>query len=77
MQFYDLHNPNYSTSIAQLMAKFHSLEMPFIKEPHWLFDTTKKYIRQTRECVFTNELDINRYQQLMDYHLDAEFAQLK
>lgn len=58
------------------MARFHALEMPFIKEPHWLFDTTKKYIKQLRDVEFSKEADLKRYQKLKSFNLDAEFFQL-
>ena len=34
--------PKLSASIANALAKFHTLEMPFSKEPKWLFETTAK-----------------------------------
>ena len=36
--------PEFSSSIAKAMAKFHTLEMPFTKEPKWLFETMTKLI---------------------------------
>ena len=38
----DMYVPELSREIAQVMARFHKLEMPFIKEPSWLFDTINK-----------------------------------
>lgn len=42
MEQHEMYIPSASRSIAQVMAKFHTLEMPFIKEPFWLFDNTNK-----------------------------------
>lgn len=38
----DMYVPELSYEIANVLAKFHTLEMPFMKEPRWLFDTTLK-----------------------------------
>lgn len=31
-----------SAAIATKMARFHGMEMPFTKEPHWLFGTMER-----------------------------------
>lgn len=69
--------PEFSRSIAKVMARFHTLEMPFIKEPQWLFDSTVKYIKQTNETKFTNEKDIKQYTKLMSFNLENEYNLLK
>jgi choline/ethanolamine kinase len=38
----DMYIPKVSSAIAHALAKFHTLEMPFSKEPRWLFETTAK-----------------------------------
>ena len=73
----DMYIPELSREIAQVMGKFHTLEMPFIKEPHWLFDTTAKYIKQVHDVKFTEEKDIKQFEKLCSYNLDSEFKQLK
>jgi len=40
----DLDLLEVNLEIAAITAQFHSLDMPFIKQPNWLFDTTAKYI---------------------------------
>lgn len=35
-----------SAAIATKMAQFHGMEMPFTKEPHWLFGTMERYLKQ-------------------------------
>lgn len=73
----DMYLPEVSRSIAKVMARFHTLEMPFIKEPQWLFDSTVKYIKQTNETKFSNEKDIKQYNKLMSFNLETEYYQLK
>ena len=34
----ELHDPNISEACARIMAQFHQLQMPLVKEPRWLFD---------------------------------------
>jgi|APCry1669190646_1035306.scaffolds.fasta_scaffold159816_2 hypothetical protein len=42
MESNDLQDEKISCQIAKIMAQFHTLDMPFIKQPNWLFDTTTK-----------------------------------
>ncbi|KAM8778965.1 choline/ethanolamine kinase [Rhynchonycteris naso] len=42
----DLREPVLSAAIATKMARFHGMEMPFTKEPHWLFGTMERYLKQ-------------------------------
>ena len=42
MNLKDMYLPEYSAQIAEIMAQFHTLEMPFVKKPYWLNDTTSK-----------------------------------
>ncbi|CAK6444064.1 unnamed protein product [Pipistrellus nathusii] len=42
----DLREPMLSAAIATKMARFHGMEMPFTKEPHWLFGTMERYLKQ-------------------------------
>lgn len=73
----DMYVPELSRSIARVMARFHTLEMPLSKEPRWLFETTQKYVKQMAEITFTNEADIQRYQKILSYDLTNEFKMLK
>jgi choline/ethanolamine kinase len=77
MALSDTFDPELSRGIGQVMAKFHTLEMPFIKEPHWLFDTTAKYLRKIKGIQFTAEKDIQMFQKLQVFDFDEEFRQLK
>lgn len=38
----ELSVPDISAEIAEKMAKFHGMKMPFNKEPKWLFGTMEK-----------------------------------
>ncbi|XP_026926142.1 choline/ethanolamine kinase isoform X2 [Acinonyx jubatus] len=38
----ELREPVLSAEIATKMARFHGMEMPFTKEPHWLFGTMER-----------------------------------
>lgn len=73
----DMYVPELSREIAKVMARFHTLEMPFIKEPQWLFDSTVKYIKQTNETKFTDDKENKQYAKLMSFNLENEYKQLK
>lgn len=74
----DMYVPELSRSIARVMARFHTLEMPLNKEPRWLFETTQKYIKQvTTEVRFSDEQDLSRFQKFLSFDLSNEFKQLK
>jgi choline/ethanolamine kinase len=77
MRLSDQFDPQLSRQIAKVTAKFHTLEMPFIKEPHWLFDTTAKYLRKVKEVQFTRDSDIELFKKLSTFDFDDEFTQLK
>lgn len=73
----DMYVPELSRSIARVMAKFHTLEMPLSKEPRWLFDTIQKYMKQTVDVSFTNEADVKKYEKILSYDLGNEYKMLK
>lgn len=74
----DMYVPELSRSIARVMARFHTLEMPLNKEPRWLFETTQKYIKQVaNEVRFSEEQDLLRFQKFLSFDLSNEFKQLK
>uniref|UniRef100_A0A8C7DII5 Ethanolamine kinase n=1 Tax=Oncorhynchus kisutch TaxID=8019 RepID=A0A8C7DII5_ONCKI len=51
----ELSMPSISAEIAEKMAKFHGMRMPFNKEPKWLFGTIDKYLNQVMRLTFTRE----------------------
>ena len=73
----DLYDPLTSEKIAQILAKFHTLEMPFVKEPKWLHDTTNRYLKQIETNVkFSNPEDVVKFNKLLSYDLRNEFQVL-
>lgn len=47
----ELQDPVLSATIATKMAQFHGMEMPFTKEPHWLFGTMDRYLKQIQDLA--------------------------
>ena len=73
----DLYDPLTSEKIAQILAKFHTLEMPCDKEPKWLHDTTNRYLKQIETNVkFSNPEDVVKFNKLLSYDLRNEFQVL-
>lgn len=73
----DMHIPEYSSQIAEVMAQFHTLEMPFIKKPNWLFDTTYNYMKQVEHLEFTDNNNIERFNRLKNFNFEQEFDELR
>ena len=70
----DLYEPITSRKIAKILAKFHALEMPFVKEPKWLFDTTTRYLKKIETSVrFSNQEEMLKFEKLLSYNLQEEF----
>ncbi|KAM5287876.1 LOW QUALITY PROTEIN: choline/ethanolamine kinase [Ctenodactylus gundi] len=55
----ELREPVLSAAIATKMARFHGMEMPFTKEPHWLFGTMERYLKQIQDLPSTTLLQMN------------------
>lgn len=77
MNCQDMYVPEYSCQIGEVLAQFHTLEMPFNKKPNWLFDTTYSYMRQINEENLMKESDITRFNILKGFNLEQEFEDLK
>ncbi|XP_063756297.1 choline kinase alpha isoform X2 [Eleginops maclovinus] len=73
----ELSNPSISAEVAEKMAKFHVMRMPFNKEPKWLFGTMEKYLSQVMRLNFTRESHLRRYNRLLSYNLLQEMDMLK
>ena len=43
----ELRDPEVSVACAKVMAHFHQLTMPLIKEPRWLFDIMSTYVPES------------------------------
>ncbi|XP_010341678.1 choline/ethanolamine kinase isoform X1 [Saimiri boliviensis] len=55
----ELREPVLSAAIATKMARFHGMEMPFTKEPHWLFGTMERYLKQIQDLPPTGLPEMN------------------
>ncbi|XP_063164931.1 choline/ethanolamine kinase isoform X1 [Candoia aspera] len=73
----DLPDPSISAEIAVKMARFHGMEMPFNKEPKWMFGTMERYLKQISELTFSQEAQRNKLNQLKAYNLEAEMHSLR
>lgn len=73
----DMYIPELSRSIARVMARFHTLEMPLAKEPRWLFDTMQKFIKQSGELTFSRDADVKSFEKFLSFDLSTEFKMLK
>ncbi|CAL8238291.1 unnamed protein product, partial [Merluccius merluccius] len=68
----ELGDPNISAEVAQKMAAFHAMRMPFNKEPKWLFGTMEKYLNQVMRMAFTRESHLRLFNRLVSYNLPHE-----
>lgn len=73
----ELSDPSISAEVAEKMAKFHGMRMPFNKEPKWLFGTMDKYLSQVMRLNFTRESHLRRFNCLLSYNLPQEMDKLK
>ncbi|KAK7160494.1 hypothetical protein R3I93_008210 [Phoxinus phoxinus] len=69
--------PEISAEIASKVARFHGMEMPFNKEPKWLFATIDRYMEQVKTIKFVREAHIKKFNKLMKYDLPAELESLR
>ncbi|MEJ1271352.1 choline kinase beta [Cricetulus griseus] len=70
----ELRDPVLSGAIATKMARFHGMEMPFTKEPHWLFGTMERYLKQIQDLPST---DLPQMNLLEMYNLKDEMGNLR
>lgn len=73
----ELSDCSISAEVAEKMAKFHGMRMPFNKEPQWLFGTMDKYLNQVMKLNFTRESQLRRFNRLLSYDLQQEMDTLK
>jgi choline/ethanolamine kinase len=70
----DLYNPKISSSIAQALAKFHALDMPFSKEPKWFYDTIFQNLKQIETSIQSDDENDNvKFDRFKSYNLKDEF----
>uniref|UniRef100_A0A8I3WUN3 ethanolamine kinase n=1 Tax=Callithrix jacchus TaxID=9483 RepID=A0A8I3WUN3_CALJA len=70
----ELREPVLSAAIATKMARFHGMEMPFTKEPHWLFGTMERYLKQIQDLPPTGLPEMNLLEM---YSLKDEMGNLR
>ncbi|KAM9754219.1 choline kinase alpha isoform 2-T2 [Menidia menidia] len=73
----ELSEPSITAEVAEKMARFHGMRMPFNKEPKWLFGTMDKYLSQVMRLNFTRESHLRRFNRLLAYNLPQEMETLK
>ncbi|XP_045414234.1 choline kinase alpha isoform X2 [Lemur catta] len=73
----ELSLPDISAEIAEKMATFHGMKMPFNKEPKWLFGTMEKYLNQVLRIKFTVESKIKQLHKFLGYNLPLELENLR
>uniref|UniRef100_A0A3Q4HIB5 Ethanolamine kinase n=1 Tax=Neolamprologus brichardi TaxID=32507 RepID=A0A3Q4HIB5_NEOBR len=73
----ELSDSSISAEVAQKMARFHGMRMPFNKEPKWLFGTMDKYLSQVMRLNFTRESQLRRFNRLLSYDLPQEMEMLR
>ncbi|CAH2273679.1 choline ethanolamine kinase [Pelobates cultripes] len=73
----ELSDPEISREIAEKIARFHGMEMPFNKEPLWLFSTMDKYMSQISSLSFTQDHLEEKFNQLKSFHLEEEMKNLR
>ncbi|XP_042631190.1 choline kinase alpha isoform X1 [Cyprinus carpio] len=73
----ELSVPGIFAEIAEKIARFHGMRMPFNKEPKWLFGTMEKYMDQVLQLTFTREHHLRNFSRLLSYNLPQEMDSLK
>uniref|UniRef100_A0A8C3VY93 Ethanolamine kinase n=1 Tax=Catagonus wagneri TaxID=51154 RepID=A0A8C3VY93_9CETA len=73
----ELSLPDISAEIAEKMARFHGMKMPFNKEPKWLFGTMEKYLDQVLRVKFAGGSKVKQLHQLLSYNLPLELENLR
>lgn len=73
----ELSVPDISAEIAEKMATFHGMKMPFNKEPKWLFGTMEKYLNQVLRIKFTGEARMKQLHRFLSYNLPLELENLR
>ncbi|XP_040266181.1 choline kinase alpha isoform X4 [Bufo bufo] len=77
LQTEELSFPDISAEIAEKMALFHGMSMPFNKEPKWLFGTMEKYLKRVLKIKFTKESHTIKLNNFFTYNLPKEMANLR
>ncbi|XP_075437547.1 choline/ethanolamine kinase-like, partial [Ascaphus truei] len=73
----ELSDPDISREIAVKLARFHGMEMPFNKEPAWLFRTMERYMSRISSLSFTQDALVGKFEQLKSFGLEEEMQRLR
>lgn len=76
----ELHQPDISVACARVMARFHQLTMPLVKEPRWLFDVMTRYLDEALNNMSFDNPDADKaakLQKIMSYGLASELTCLR
>nr|XP_060463427.1 choline kinase alpha isoform X3 [Panthera onca] len=73
----ELSLPDISAEIAEKMATFHGMKMPFNKEPKWLFGTMEKYLNQVLRVKFAGDPRVKQLHRLLRHNLPLELENLR
>lgn len=76
----ELHKPDISIACAKIMAQFHKLHMPMVKEPRWLFDSMTRFLSEALDNVSFSDADADKQeklQQILSFNLASELQHLK
>lgn len=69
--------PENSRGIARTLARFHRLEIPFTKEPRWLYETTMRNIKRIESDIgFDEPKDLEKFEKIKSFNLKNEFLKL-
>ncbi|XP_038612029.1 choline/ethanolamine kinase, partial [Tachyglossus aculeatus] len=77
LQTQELREPGVSREIAEKMARFHGMEMPFNKEPLWLFGTMERYLKRIQDLTQGPPAQRPSLNLLEAYHLADEMLSLR
>ncbi|KAG8440143.1 hypothetical protein GDO86_006079 [Hymenochirus boettgeri] len=73
----ELSDPDMSSEIAEKLARFHKMEMPFNKEPVWLFRTMEGYMSKISSITFTKDEHVKKFNKLKSLNLEEEMQNLR
>ena len=66
-----------SKQVAQVAADFHLLDMPFSKEPDWIFRTSEAWLATMKKIQFGDTKNAQLYERIKSLNLEDEYKQLK
>ena len=66
-----------SRQVAQVAADFHLLDMPFSKEPDWIFRTSEAWLDKMKTIQFDTNEKAQLYERIKRLNLEDEYKQLK